>query len=595
MPSLEGKCSYRLLWTGFFLFFLALVLRILFLLATPDADGPYSPWYIGDTPTWLDYAQAIQTSRPFDLGLPMRPPGVAYLVAAVWNGQESGFLFLKLFWAFLGAVMVAGLYTAVLRSFGLKTAVVSALIAAASTSLLILSTSLNNEIPYLLLLMTSFILWEPIRHRPRLRILFFWSALHGLACLIRVEHLLFFALVSAYLVWAWSRLPEGQGGWNRSLGRAAIMLSLFILPILPWQLHIFEQIERFNREPSPANQATEQAYLQLEQALSGLRWTEEADREKAALPAFCRRPISNFITATVALRGGTEVTGESFRIIEEAFGSYPEPIDAYPFVAIYGGLNFHLANNPRATGGFSLAPLEAPPPLAGGPSQYPGFLIAGLPPPELALTYPPHLQIVNHGYRLGRDWILNHPGDYLSLAWNKLRIFWAGATLGLTGYNLPLGLSGVRRPVDLVVPDNGPGVVLWRWAGLAMVLAGLWAGRREEALIPWLLLLATKIVTTLGFFGYAREGAVVFPVIALSMGLLFTRGLPRLRLFSGLCDASRGVRAGFRMSCVLALMLITVEAYRWHSKPEITLEGRQPGAVEVLPGMEYEERRLRVR
>ena len=40
--------------------------------------------------------------------------------------------------------------------------------------------------------------------------------------------------------------------------------------------------------------------------------------------------------------------------------------------------------------------------LAGGPSRYPGFLITGLPPPELTLTYPPHLEIVNHGYRLGR-------------------------------------------------------------------------------------------------------------------------------------------------------------------------------------------------
>ena len=37
------------------------------------------------------------------------------------------------------------------------------------------------------------------------------------------------------------------------------------------------------------------------------------------------------------------------------------------------------------------------------------------------------------------------------------------------------------------------------------------------ALIPWLLLLATKVVSTLGFYGYAREGAVVFPVVALLM------------------------------------------------------------------------------
>jgi hypothetical protein len=124
--------------------------------------------------------------------------------------EASGLLFLKLAWSVFGAATVALFFLAVLRSFNYRVAVVAALAAAASTGLIILSTSLNNETPYLLLVITSFTLWEPIRRRPRLRVPLAWCVLHGLACLIRVEHVLFFALVSAYLVWAWARLPDQE-------------------------------------------------------------------------------------------------------------------------------------------------------------------------------------------------------------------------------------------------------------------------------------------------------------------------------------------------------------------------------------------------
>jgi hypothetical protein len=373
------------------------------------------------------------------------------------------------------------------------------------------------------------------------------------------------------------------------------MAVFFVLPLLPWQLQVISQIERFNREPLPLSPATERSYRQLEQALQGLRWTDEASRERLALPAFCRRPLSNFVAATVAVRGGTAVSGADFDIIEEAFGYRPEPIPAHPFVALYGGLNFSLDNNGFAHGGFTRAPLEVPPPLATGPSRYPGFLIAGLPPPDLAFSYPPHLEIVNHGYRLGWAWIRNHPADYLALAAHKLGIFWSGVTLGWTGYNLPLGVSGIRRAVDMVVPEASPGVIVWRWAGLALLLAGLWVGRREEALLPWLLLLSTKVITTLGFFGYAREGAVVIPVFALLLGLLAVRGLPRLARLRGSAVPSGRAKRWLQLSCVLALLLVAVEGYRWYAAPVVVVDGRQVGASDPFPQPDYEDRQLRVK
>ena len=201
---------------------------------------------------------------------------------------------------------------------------------------------------------------------------------------------------------------------------------------------------------------------------------------------------------------------------------------------------------------------------------------------------------MNHGYRLGWNWILDNPGDYLSLALRKVQIFWAGVTLGVTGYNLPLGISGVRRVVDLVVPEGGTGVAVWRWAGLALLLSGLWVGRREEALIPWLLLLATKMITTLAFFGYAREGAVVIPVFALLLGILAVRGLQRLPAFPIRIGSHADVRKWLWVGCLLAMVLIAIEGSRWISEPVVTLDGREVGAVDPFPGIEYEERQLRV-
>ena len=101
------------------------------------------------------------------------------------------------------------------------------------------------------------------------------------------------------------------------------------------------------------------------------------------------------------------------------------------------------------------------PPLDGGASAYPASFIAGLPPNRLAFSYPGHLRLVNHGYLLGGQWIREHPGAALELAAKKLTIFWRGATLGLTGWNLPLGQGGLRRAVDLVTPEGGWPAV-WR-------------------------------------------------------------------------------------------------------------------------------------
>jgi hypothetical protein len=183
----------------------------------------------------------------------------------------------------------------------------------------------------------------------------------------------------------------------------------------------------------------------------------------------------------------------------------------------------------------------------------------GLPPPDLTLVYPPHVRLVNEGYRIGWRWIAERPGRSLRLVWRKLTLFWAGAATGFGGANFPLGLTGVRRGVDMVTPDEGflPGA--WQLGVLALTILGISLALRHDALAPWLLFLASKVVATVLFFGYARQGACVIPVVALCLALATERfARARATLVFGLLGA-----------------LALAETVRWTRPPVPTVDGRK--------------------
>lgn len=575
------------------LFLLALGLRLFFWQATPDAGWSYTAYYKGDAPTWLEYARAIRDERPFELGLPLRPPGNGYLIAALWDGTREDVRWLRAVWCALGALAVVLFYGAVRRSFGSPAALVAGLWASASTGLLILSTSLNNETPYLVLVAAILYLWPTVRRGRRPGVLFGWGLLNAVACLVRVEHALFFALLMAYLALFWAR---GERGWSLrpsqlrpSLRPVAAVAAAFVLALVPWHAGAWRAIERFNSTPIPLEPGPERAYRQVEAATAYLAWEPAAQEERRRLPAFVRRVAADFVAATVLVRGGDRVRPEDFAVLEQAFGYRGEPLGGHPFVALYGGLNFCLANNPRATGGFDRSPLEQPPPLAGGASRYPLVMVQGLPPPDLAFLYLPHLEIVNRGYRLGWRWIRGHPGDFLALAGRKLAIFWQGAALGLTGYGLPLETGGLRRVVDLVVPQ-GTFATLWRLALLALVAVGVYRTRRNATAMPWTLFLLSKVVVTVAFFGYARQGATVIPVVAIlaALALLGPRGKEA-------ADREGASRRWLIGALAAGVLLAAVETVRWASGPEVRIDGRPVVGADPIPGDEHADRRVEVR
>ncbi len=547
---------------GALLFSLALLLRLLFWRATPDAAWGWSAVFKGDAPVWLAYAQALQRGELFELGLPLRPPGVAYLLAFLWNGETSGLAWPRFAWLVMGALLAPLVYAATVRSFGLPVARTAGWITAVATGPLLLSSSLNNETPYLVVVLASFVLFEDARRREPP--LLFWSALQALACLLRVEHALFALLAFPLLA--------------RTRRRVALGLGAFLLPLVPWHLSAWRALDRLNTMEPIRPPATEQAFRSVEGTLGGMSWTPDAARRREALPAFARRPASLFVGATVAWRGRSEVVEGDLEILDEAFGSLPEPLPRRPFVASYGSLNFALANHEGARGGFARGPLDAPPPLSGGSTRYPPYLVAGLPPPGLALEYPPHLELLIHGYRIGGEWIRSDPWAFARLVVRKLRRSWEGASLGLTGYNWPLGLSGTRRAVDLVTPDPGPLSAAWSVGVLVLVVAGAWRGRRSPPLQPWLLYVASKLAVAALFFGYARQGSLMLPALALFAALTLARFVPRTR---------RG------LVLILALPLV-LELSRLLAAPVIHIDGRPVETSDPWPGDLHHDQRIDV-
>jgi Dolichyl-phosphate-mannose-protein mannosyltransferase len=575
-PGNAARDSRRIRVLALAIFSASLLVRIFFWLATPDRAWAWTAYFKGDAPLWIEWARAIDLGVPFELGLPIHPPGAAYLASLLWTGHASGLGFLRFAWILLGALVPLFVFLAAARSFRPAVAAFAGCWTALSSGLLVLSTSINSETPYLVLAAGALWFTEDLRGRPKATRLAIWSALNGLACLFRVEHALFFVLALAFFTIVWVR----RGGL-RSVRLAFAALLFFALPLVPWHVTAWSAVRRFNEEPRRLTPVEEHAVAGVETQLAGIPWTPDAARERDRLPAFLRRTASAFVLATVAYRSGREVRAKDFEILEEAFGYRPRPLRAHPFVSSYGPLNFALANNELATAGFDRSPLDAPPPLAGGESRYPAFLVQGLPPPRLTFLYPPHLELFNDGYAIGANWIAQHPREFARLARRKLAIFWSGAASGLTGWNFPIGLSGPRPAVDMVAAGGGAVASVWRLLVLVAAAAGLIVGRRRPELVPWLLFLASRIAVTILFFGYARIGVTAIPVVAVLIGFAASRGIPVRQTATAMALLAAGLAA---------------EGSRVVAKPEVTIDGRAVVAsADPFPADEHDPHRVEVR
>lgn len=548
------------------LFAFGLLLRILFWQATPDRDLAYAACYQGDAPYWQALAQAADRAPdrlPTELRIPLRPPGMHWLVSTLWNGDPATAWRLRLLFAVLGAMVAPLLFLALRRWLDPGPAMLAGGICAASTGLLQLGSGIHGEIPYLLLFLLTMLDWHRLRAGAAAWVVARWAALHALACLVRAEHVL--VLVGMLgLLW----LPPAP----RRIRSAVVALATFAAVLLPWQLRAASAIGYFNTQGGELP------------ARSALPWQPAARAAIERLPAFLRPAAFGFVEATVRYRGGSAVNVADVGILAEAYGPVPGPF-ATPFVALYGPLNFFLANSAEADGGFTQAPLDRPPPLTGGRDRYPPDWLANAPRDgQLSLSYPPHVQRMQQGYRLGWDWIVANPGAAVALAGRKLQFFWQGAASGVGGYAVPLGLSGTRRRVDLTTAE-GIWPTTFRLLVLLVGVLGVWCAGRRPEVWPWLWFLLTKVAVTLAFFGYARHGALCVPVLAILAALIWQQFRP-------------GGIAGRRWSVLgwsLVALVAVMEVVRWVAAPVVLVDDRPVGPGDPFPPMQFEVRAVRYR
>jgi hypothetical protein len=185
-----------------------------------------------------------------------------------------------------------------------------------------------------------------------------------------------------------------------------------------------------------------------------------------------------------------------------------------------------------------------------------------------------------HGTRRGLAELATDPLAAAGRIATKLWYAAQGATFGLGGYALPMGLSGERRQVDLVTA-SGPWPTIVRVILLTMAAVGLWSLRARRSLWPLFAFAVTKLLVVAGWFGYARQGALCLPLVALGVAAALDRlpGIARMRT-GHLATA--------------ALVLLAIEGWR-AAMITATVDDSEVRSGEPFGAMDFSTRRISFR
>lgn len=492
--SPESRWNRRDTLTVLALVAASFALRALFLFGADDAAWPHSTLYEGDAIVWLDWARALRAGQPFEFDLPVRAPGLAFLLNWLGGDLVAPFTGLKLLFCGLGACTVGFFFAGLRARASFRVATTASALLALSFAQYELATSLNNEAPYLALVTGALALhlWTgPKRGWGSALAL---GALHGLANLLRTEHLGFVVLLLVF------ELFRSRRELRAAAPRALASLGALVLICLPWTLRAHDAVVRFNDvEPRPI-------------PFTGTRpaWNPDAQAALRELPAFAREGLFLMVTDRVGRAGRSSVERADLeRVLDTEFGYRPEPLATWTLGSTKGKLDLALANDLTCGGGFSRAALsdkfDRDPPFAFG--------------------RPSHLKLYNRGDELVLATVREQPSEWFTLVGAKLARFESGLALGLGATNLPHGLELRRAAVDIAAPAQRS--LLWNLPLLGLGAFGLLVALRRGIGAEWGLWLAFKLLVTVAFYGYARQGATAQPAlylgVACALEFLFAR------------------------------------------------------------------------
>jgi hypothetical protein len=513
------------------IFGLALIVRLLFLYSRADGTWPHSALYEGDAPEWIRWAQALRAGQLYEFGLPFRSPGVAHLLHWLGAGDPSiqSYAQYKALWCVMSALTCALAYAGFVSGVNRRAALIAAGLCIFSFSSIELATSLNNETPYALCVFGSVFLLNRLARAPSWWAVSILAIINGAAMLLRAEHPLMLAAFTGWLAWRWFRsvTPAVQGSRPAAI-RIAMLTTIVagaVVLCLPWSFSSAQAVKRYNTS-APDEPMFDRAPI---------AWTAEARAWIGYLPAFARGGNFLYITALSVQAGKSQVTAADVQeFFRTRFHYMPEPLPAWALLSIKGPLDFALANHPRSEGGFARYPL----------------MEQGETNPALHLAQPDHLYLVNHGYFRGWQYIRSDPKAFGHNVVLKLRNFSDGIAMGFTSSNLPMSPYGLRRAIDITVPE-GIGFTIWKTCVLAICAGGLVLALRRRMAMLWLLIIACKIVVTIVFYGYARQAASIYPCFALLLALPVNQIIERI-------NAAVPLAAGIRWAIGGALVVMCV-------------------------------------
>jgi hypothetical protein len=501
----------------------AIFVRILFPYVWHEAGSPASAFYLGDTRAFLAYAAANVAGRPFDNGIPFHPPGWPFVLSLFYRltgasplaGQPIDPTALKMFVAVLSGLSV-GLTTLLASEMvGVGAMLAVALLGTFHFGHIVEGSVPNSEALYGLLLVVALLLtWQWMRRtRPSLAWPLALGLVSGFATLVRAE----FELCAVLLLIIVVIDPLGR---QRAAARAV------------------------DRTCSASSAPPRAVMLRVRGLLPGIA-AFVIGGAVVMLPSTIAhwRSLSAFNAAHMA-----DVAG---------------PLPTFAPVTSYGAFNFAMGNHANADG----SPNRDHPLLATCPPEQAHLLASG----QLDLSCPAVYDLFVHGYRIGLAWIVGNPGRALSLLARKAAMTSGVLALGYFDADLPAGVDGTRRRVDLLDPASR---ILWP-VHLALILAGLVLLRDRPRVLALLIApLITLAASALMFYGYVRLGVAYLPVIWILEGTALAAlagwlvRAPRIRQLAPVLVLMIGL---------VALLLQTLAATTPHA---VSIDGpRDPGGA----------------